>query len=164
MSLTIEKKKSKFFIETYGCQMNEYDSMIANRILDDQSGVKVQTPEEADLILINTCAIRENAHTKVYNRLRSMEHLHKKGAKIGILGCMGQNLRDELLYQNLPLDFILGPDELRKLGQLKPGQSRETHLKLSRTELYDDLIPNVEHHLNDSYNKTNCLLNHPKRL
>ena len=144
-----------FYIETYGCQMNEYDSLIAEKILNRNDSVKVDDPNQANLILLNTCAIRENAHEKVFNRLRSLEHLHKAGAQVGVLGCMVQNLREDVLYQNLPIDFILGPDELRKLTQIKnQGESAEpaAHLKLSRTELYDDIIPTVEHHLNNSKN------------
>ena len=144
-----------FYIETYGCQMNEYDSLIAEKILNRNDSVKVDDPNLANLILLNTCAIRENAHEKVFNRLRSLEHLHKAGAQVGVLGCMVQNLREDVLYQNLPIDFILGPDELRKLTQIKnQGESAEpaAHLKLSKTELYDDIIPTVEHHLNNSNN------------
>ena len=98
----------KFYIETYGCQMNEYDSLIAQNILEKNNASRVDTPEEANLILLNTCAIRENAHEKIYNRLRSLMYLHKKGIKIGILGCMAQNLKEDLLYENLPIDFFDG--------------------------------------------------------
>ena len=91
--------------------MNEYDSLLAGKILE-QNAVQTQSAEEADVILLNTCAIRENAHQTVYNRLKELGHLHKGGAKIGILGCMAQNLREDLLYENLPIDFIMGPDAL----------------------------------------------------
>ena len=154
MVFDVDSNKT-FYIETYGCQMNEYDSLIAEKILNRNDSVKVDDPNLANLILLNTCAIRENAHEKVFNRLRSLEHLHKAGAQVGVLGCMVQNLREDVLYQNLPIDFILGPDELRKLTQIKnQGESAEpaAHLKLSRTELYDDIIPTVEHHLNNSNN------------
>ena len=157
--------ETTFYIETYGCQMNEYDSMIAQNILETDRAKRVSKPDEADMILLNTCAIRENAHEKVYNRLRSLEHLHKRGAQIGVLGCMSQNLKEDLLYENLPIDFVMGPDSFRELplrlsrlnepdGQSsKPGLLKTAHLKLSRTETYDDLTPSIEHHLNSSKNK-----------
>ncbi len=147
--------KTTFFIETYGCQMNEYDSLIAQNILEKNKAVRVAQADQADMILLNTCAIRENAHEKVYNRLRSLEYLQKKGAKIGVLGCMSQNLKEDLLYENLPIDFILGPDSFRELPAYFSYFSKQTtsHLKLSKTETYDDLTPSVEHHLNSSKNK-----------
>ena len=137
--------------------MNEYDSMIAQNILEKNKATRVTKPEQADMILLNTCAIRENAHEKVYNRLRSLEYLHKRGVKVGVLGCMSQNLKEDLLYENLPIDFILGPDSFRKLSTYilpsDSGEQKKSHLKLSKTETYDDLIPSVEHHLNSSKNK-----------
>ncbi|RME88906.1 MAG: tRNA (N6-isopentenyl adenosine(37)-C2)-methylthiotransferase MiaB [Candidatus Hydrogenedentota bacterium] len=133
--------------------MNEYDSLILTKLLEKENGISTRTPEQADLIVLNTCAVREKAHTKVYNRLRSLEYLQKKGKKIGVIGCMAQNLREELLYENLPLDFIAGPDSLREIGQYLHGKEAGTHLTLSKTETYEDVIPTVEHHLNNTENK-----------
>ena len=150
-----ETTETKFFIETYGCQMNEYDSLIVQNILEKNKVVRVTQADQANMILLNTCAIRENAHEKVYNRLRSLEYLRKKGAKIGVLGCMSQNLKEDLLYENLPIDFIVGPDSLRELPTYFSSSNEQTtsHLKLSKTETYDDLTPSVEHHLSSSKNK-----------
>lgn len=136
---------SSFYIETYGCQMNEYDSLVAQKILEDDNAKKVDNAEQADLILLNTCAVRENAHTKIYNRLNGLNHLRRKGKKIGILGCMAQNLREELLYADLPVDFIMGPDAFRQLKNNR--DARVAFLELNKQELYDDLVPTVEHHL-----------------
>ena len=151
-----EQLNTRFYIETYGCQMNEYDSLIAQNILEKSQARRVHTPEEAHLILLNTCAIRENAHEKIYNRLRSLEYLHKKGIKIGILGCMAQNLKEDLLYENLPIDFLMGPDALRylplQLIKKNIGSTKRAYLKLSKTETYSDLTPSIEHHLSSSKN------------
>ncbi|GAB4436479.1 MAG: tRNA (N6-isopentenyl adenosine(37)-C2)-methylthiotransferase MiaB [Turneriella sp.] len=153
------REGTRFYIETYGCQMNEYDSMLAAKILEE-SATRTGDVAEADLILLNTCAIRENAHQKVYNRLRELGHLHKRGAKIGILGCMAQNLREDLLYENLPVDFIMGPDSLRNLrsvtGAAKPEQ--KSFLTLSRTETYDDITPSFEHHMRDRENRVTAFV------
>jgi len=142
--------------------MNEYDSLLASKILENDA-TPTQSATEADIILINTCAVRENAHQKVYNRLRELGHLHKKGAKIGVLGCMAQNLREDLLYENLPIDFIMGPDGLRNLAsaiQDAPTRDEKKHsfLTLSRTETYDDIVPSFEHHMRDRENKTTAFV------
>ncbi|MBS0617480.1 MAG: tRNA (N6-isopentenyl adenosine(37)-C2)-methylthiotransferase MiaB [Spirochaetes bacterium] len=130
--------------------MNEYDSLLASKILE-KDATATQTVGDADVILLNTCAVRENAHQKIYNRLRELGHLHKRGAKIGILGCMAQNLREDLLYENLPVDFIMGPDALRNLTGLidgtTPQDTQRSFLNLSRTETYDDIVPSFEHHM-----------------
>lgn len=144
--------------------MNEYDSLLAGKILE-QNAVQTQSAEEADVILLNTCAIRENAHQTVYNRLKELGHLHKGGAKIGILGCMAQNLREDLLYENLPIDFIMGPDALRNLGTIldgensgKAGVAPRSYLALSRLETYDDIVPSFEHHMRERGNKTTAFV------
>ncbi len=146
--------KKKFYIETYGCQMNVYDSMIAQNILEKNHAVCILNPEEADLILLNTCAIRENAHEKVYNRLKALAHLRKNGAKIGVLGCMSQNLKDDLFTYNVSIDFIMGPDSLRNLPNfLYSSPSSNSYLELSSSEIYDDMMPSSEQHLQRSKNQ-----------
>lgn len=156
--------KKQFYIETYGCQMNEYDSLLAGKIME-QNGSQTSDAAAADVILLNTCAIRENAHQTVYNRLKELGHLHKRGAKIGILGCMAQNLREDLLYENLPIDFIMGPDGFRNLGALfgdkkEPGAPAlpKSFLNLSRTETYDDIVPSFEHHMRERECKVTAFL------
>jgi len=141
----------RYYVETYGCQMNEYDSLIAEKVLISKNYHRVNNPDEASLILLNTCSVRENAHQKIYNRLRSLSHLAKKGVKIGLLGCMAQSLGDELLQKDLPLDFILGPDALRDLGSVveKAGTEQgapRSSLQLSKTETYEDVIPSIDLH------------------
>ncbi|MDH5717376.1 MAG: tRNA (N6-isopentenyl adenosine(37)-C2)-methylthiotransferase MiaB [Spirochaetia bacterium] len=144
------QNKKKFFIETYGCQMNEYDSLIAQNILEKENTEKAPSIESADIILLNTCAVRENAQQKVYNRLRSIIHLKKKGAKIGILGCMAQNVKDELFNEKISVDFVIGPDSLNALPDILQESNEKIKLvKLSKTELYENHIPDITHHLKD---------------
>ncbi|MDH4263853.1 MAG: tRNA (N6-isopentenyl adenosine(37)-C2)-methylthiotransferase MiaB [Spirochaetia bacterium] len=137
-----------YYLETYGCQMNEYDSLIAHTILQNSQYYQVNTPEEAKLILINTCSVRENAHQKIYNRLKSIAHLHRNGARIAVMGCMAQSLGEELLKSDLPVNFIIGPDELRNLGVLNNSNNgdKQVFVKNSKTETYDDIIPSIDLH------------------
>ncbi|MCS6984543.1 MAG: tRNA (N6-isopentenyl adenosine(37)-C2)-methylthiotransferase MiaB [Leptospiraceae bacterium] len=136
----IEKKKRTFYLESYGCQMNVYDSQIAATLLENQNFQEVSIPEEADFILLNTCAIRENAHEKIYHRLNELSQNKKKEQKIAILGCMAQNLKEEL-WQRTPVDYLFGPDALRHLSHLEVQGPKTAYLELSRTETYDEIYP-----------------------
>ena len=112
--------KLKYFVETYGCQMNEYDSELVGNILGDIGYTKSNKIEEADAIFLNTCSIREKAEETVHNRLDSLAYLKKKKKHllIGVLGCMAQNLKDVLLESKPYVDIILGPDSYRKLPEI----------------------------------------------
>jgi tRNA-2-methylthio-N6-dimethylallyladenosine synthase len=140
--------KLNIYIETYGCQMNEYDSELVKSIVTKDGHSLTPNENDAHVILLNTCAIRENAHTKIYHRLQQLKHVKAKKkypATVGILGCMAQNLRDDLLDTHHQIDFIVGPDNYRELPGLI-GRSRDTGekgqaLKLSRTETYSGVDP-----------------------
>ncbi|MES0489730.1 MAG: tRNA (N6-isopentenyl adenosine(37)-C2)-methylthiotransferase MiaB [Leptospirales bacterium] len=134
-----------YYIETYGCQMNQYDSLITGEILENKKLERVLVPDEADLILINTCSVRENAHQKVYNRLQNLGHLQRKGAKIGILGCMAQALGESLFEKGLPVNIIAGPDSLKKI--LDSQDDQVAYLDKTRDETYEDIIPSIDRHL-----------------
>ena len=137
----------KFFVQTYGCQMNEYDSELVSSILMKLGYSKSDKIEEADAIFLNTCAIREKAQETVHNRLDSLAYLkkQKKHLIIGVLGCMAQNLKDILLESKPYVDIILGPDSYRKLPEIiKFRNTNINHIvdtKLSKHEIYDDLFP-----------------------
>ncbi len=138
----------KIYIETYGCQMNEYDSELVASIVS-QGGTRItKSDEEADVILINTCAVRETAHLRIYGRLQELKKFKvKKGdaLTIGILGCMAQNLRQDLLDGHEEIDFIAGPDSYRGLPQMienaRTGGKRAAALRLSREETYSGVTP-----------------------
>ena len=138
----------KFYhIETYGCQMNTYDSELVQSQLENIGYNSIDNIELADIIFLNTCAIRDKAEKTVHNRLTSIEYIKKRKPSviIGVLGCMAQNLKDELLISKPYVDIILGPDSYRKIPELvKNRNSSLNHIvdtKLSKYEVYDDLFP-----------------------
>ena len=140
----------KVYIETYGCQMNEYDSEIVKTILKKNDYEFVNDPEKAQVLFLNTCSVRENAHQKVRQRINVLKKLKKSNRDIiiGILGCMAQNLRDELLVDKVGVDIIAGPDSYKKLPALldhvvQSGE-KEYELSLSEYETYSDIFPTRE--------------------
>lgn len=143
-------EKKQLFIETYGCQMNVYDSGIV-KTLFLKEGYEISNNEyNADIILINTCAVRERAQERVYGRLQSLYPLKKQNPSlvVGIIGCMAQNLGDELFAMGLPIDIVLGPDNYRNLPeivkQIRTSPDRKFQItRISSTEVYDDIEPEV---------------------
>jgi tRNA-2-methylthio-N6-dimethylallyladenosine synthase len=138
----------KFALETYGCQMNVADSELVEGILTNLGLEKTADYDEADAIFLNTCAIRENAETKVHSKLGNLHKikLNKPHLSIGVLGCMAQNLKDDLLKNKPYVDIILGPDSYRKIPDLINRHVKDNKsivdTKLSRYEVYENLFPN----------------------
>jgi tRNA-2-methylthio-N6-dimethylallyladenosine synthase len=138
-------------IETFGCQMNEYDSELVRALLTREGFVVTDDREGADVILMNTCAIRENAHTKVYTHLADLKALKKnRSLVVGVLGCMAQNLKEELTKREPLVDLLAGPDAYRQLPMLigkavraqeQGGHGKSLAVDLSEYETYDDIIP-----------------------
>ncbi|HUN66873.1 MAG TPA: tRNA (N6-isopentenyl adenosine(37)-C2)-methylthiotransferase MiaB [Bacteroidota bacterium] len=141
----------RVYIETYGCQMNLADTEVASSILAGDGFTSVTTPAEADVILVNTCSIRENAEQRVYGRLGEFKRLKvtKPGLLVGVLGCMAERLREKLITEQANgvgqiVDLIVGPDEYRKLPALMEHAwqgGRGIAVQLSRVETYDDITP-----------------------
>lgn len=137
--------KLLLFIETYGCQMNFADSEILVSILKDQYDT-TQDYAQADLILVNTCSIRDHAEQRVFNRLKEFAALKKKrlGMKLGLVGCMAERLKEQLLDSDLDIDLVVGPDAYRSLprllSQVEAGQKGIDTL-LSEDETYEDILP-----------------------
>ncbi len=138
----------KFYIETYGCQMNVYDSQLVKRILMDHGWDETQDFHQADLILVNTCAVRENAEQRVRGRLGLFKTVKRDRptVKVGLLGCMGQRLKEQLIEEENVLDFVMGPDTYRRLpvvlDELHNGiKNKIVDVKLDKTEMYDDVLP-----------------------
>ncbi|MDD4142773.1 MAG: tRNA (N6-isopentenyl adenosine(37)-C2)-methylthiotransferase MiaB, partial [Bacteroidales bacterium] len=100
--------RRKLYIETYGCQMNFADSEIVGSILIDNDCALTEDIEKADIILINTCSIRENAEIRIFNRLKDLRHLKKKNPLliVGIIGCMAERMKEELLETEPVVDLI----------------------------------------------------------
>jgi tRNA-2-methylthio-N6-dimethylallyladenosine synthase len=136
----------KVYIETYGCQMNVNDSEVVMSILKDDGFGYTDKIEEADLILINTCSIRENAEQRVRGRLNEFKrHKRKKpGLLIGVLGCMAERLKEKLLENEKLVDIVVGPDayrDLPNLVNLAGGGQKAINVLLSREETYADISP-----------------------
>jgi tRNA-2-methylthio-N6-dimethylallyladenosine synthase len=137
------------YIETYGCQMNEYDTELVKSICGRAGHRFTGEVADADVILLNTCAVRERAHLRVFGRLQQLRRqkaLRPRGKlTIGILGCMAQNLKDDLLDGNDHVDFVAGPDSYRRLpdtiAAARNGGGAVADLKLSRTETYSGVDP-----------------------
>jgi tRNA-2-methylthio-N6-dimethylallyladenosine synthase len=139
--------KLRVLIETFGCQMNEYDSELVRSILSENGFSEARDLESADVVLINTCAVRENAHNRVYGRLQQLAKYCEctdKEITIGVLGCMAQNLKLELLNNNLSVELVVGPDSYRNLPHIIQEARKGGHelaIDLSEFETYDDIYP-----------------------
>lgn len=136
----------KVYIETYGCQMNVSDSELMSGILTQAGHTTVNDIETADVILLNTCAIRENAETKVINRLEHLNHRKRRDPNliIGVCGCMAQHLRQKLIDAAPYVDIMMGPDAYRDLPMaLNAVVSGDPFLglQLDKTEDYADIAP-----------------------
>jgi tRNA-2-methylthio-N6-dimethylallyladenosine synthase len=136
----------KFYIESYGCQMNFSDSEIVASILGEAGFVPTRDMEQSDLILINTCSIRERAEDTVRKRLRIFDKVKRQrpGTLVGVLGCMAERLKAKLLDQEKLVDIVIGPDAYRDLPKLvataEEGE-KGVNVLLSREETYADISP-----------------------
>lgn len=143
------------YIETYGCQMNQADSGIVAKVLKENNFNLVSTDKEADVILINTCAVRDNAEKRIHNRVHDLQSLKKKKPylQIGILGCMAERLKDSLVKED-KVDIVAGPDSYRKIAELIDNATKQymqkydeeslrqrVDVELSKEETYEDIIP-----------------------
>jgi len=139
-------QKSKVYIETYGCQMNLADTEIVMGILQNNGYSITREAQDADVVLVNTCSIRENAEQRIYGRLGNFKNLKdsKPGLIVGVLGCMAERLRSDLVEKKRIVDVVVGPDEYRRLPELIDiafNGDKGIGVKLSKTETYDDIIP-----------------------
>jgi len=138
--------KQKIYIETYGCQMNLADTEIVQGVLKRNGYEFTNNANQADVVLINTCAIREHAEERIYGRLGEFRAIkkHKPNLVVGILGCMAERLRTKLIEEEKIVDLIVGPDEYRRVPELIDNAligEKGIAVRLSRTETYDDIEP-----------------------
>ena len=136
----------RVYVETYGCQMNVADSELVGGILNSRGYTFTGEMSDADVVLLNTCAIRDNAEQRIRGRLglinaqkRTRPHL-----VVGVLGCMAERLREQFIEEERLVDLIVGPDEYRKLPALLDGAfggEKGIAVRLSRVETYDDIEP-----------------------
>ena len=138
--------KEKVYLETYGCQMNFADSEVVGAILEEAGYDLCDAPQDADYVLINTCAIRDNAEQRVRHRVRELRAMQAKRhqLRIGVLGCMAERLQNQLMVEEDNVSFVCGPDAYRKLpgilSQVRAGV-RSAEVELSTTETYADIEP-----------------------
>ncbi len=140
------KYNKKFYIESYGCQMNFSDSEIVASILNESGFGATRNYEEADLVLINTCSIREKAEQTVRKRLSEFRKTkeQKPGMLVGVLGCMAERLKSKFLEEEKLVDIVVGPDAYRSLpGLVEEAESgqKAVNVLLSREETYADIAP-----------------------
>jgi len=138
----------KVYIETYGCQMNLADTEILLGQLGRYGYLQSSVPDDADVLLLNTCAIREHAEERVIGRLGALAR-HKSrhpGVQLGIAGCMAQHVRDKLMMRLPFVDFVVGPDGYRRLPELLGNANGDpfVDVRLDRDETYADLAPRRE--------------------
>jgi tRNA-2-methylthio-N6-dimethylallyladenosine synthase len=136
----------KAHIETFGCQMNFSDTEIVSSLLKDNGYEMTDSPENADLILLNTCSVRDNAERKIHERIIHLKQYSRSNKKllVGILGCMAERLRYKLLEEKEIVNLVVGPDEYRKLPEIIEAAAngdKGIAVKLSRVETYDDIEP-----------------------
>ncbi len=136
--------KKKVFIETYGCQMNVYDSELAVSFLVNAGYQRTEDIGQADVILVNTCSIRENAEQRVFGRLdRFLQEKKKRNLVVGVLGCMAERIQDKL-FEHQAVDLVIGPDsyrELLNLTQKAEQKGKQIDVELSVDETYADVEP-----------------------
>ncbi|GMO35112.1 MAG: tRNA (N6-isopentenyl adenosine(37)-C2)-methylthiotransferase MiaB [Candidatus Azobacteroides pseudotrichonymphae] len=143
--LSTDNNIRRIFIETYGCQMNIADSEIVIAIVQMDGFEYTENILEADVILINTCSVRENAEKKIFSRLQYFQSLKKKRNQliIGVLGCMAKRIR-ETLIQQYHVDLVVGPDSYMDLphliGTVEKG-AKAININLSSTEVYKGIVP-----------------------
>lgn len=136
----------KLYIETYGCQMNVGDSEIVVSIMQQEGYRYTESLEEADIVLINTCSIRDNAEQRIWGRLSEMRRMRKQKPSliIGIIGCMAERLKEELTKGGTGVDIVAGPDAYRDLPRLVrevDNGGAGVNVELSKEETYAEIAP-----------------------
>ena len=135
----------KAYIETYGCQMNVNDTEVIFAILAKAGYERTEQMEEADLVMANTCSVRDNAEQRIWGRIEVFNQVRKKrpGMLVGIVGCMAERLKDKLL-ETKKVDLVVGPDAYRSLPRLLEAirpDNPQIDVLLSREETYADITP-----------------------
>uniref|UniRef100_UPI0040576B66 tRNA (N6-isopentenyl adenosine(37)-C2)-methylthiotransferase MiaB n=1 Tax=Alistipes sp. TaxID=1872444 RepID=UPI0040576B66 len=136
----------KLYIETYGCQMNVGDSEIVVSIMQEEGFRYTESLEEADIVLINTCSIRDNAEQRIWGRLSEMRRMRKQKPSliVGIIGCMAERLKEELTKGGTGVDIVAGPDAYRDLPRLVrevDNGATGVNVELSKEETYAEIAP-----------------------
>ena len=141
----LDGARPQLYIETYGCQMNINDSEVVLSVLQNAGYSLCDDIKKADVILVNTCSIRENAEQRVWGRLDLFlqEKKRRSGVVVGVLGCMAERLKQSLL-EHAAVDFVAGPDSYRRIAGLiegAKGGEKQMNVALLRDETYSDITP-----------------------
>jgi tRNA-2-methylthio-N6-dimethylallyladenosine synthase len=134
----------RIYVETYGCQMNVADTELILGLLDRDGYAAAESPEDADVILVNTCAIRDNAEQRVYGRVGELKRHKRTGGVLGVVGCMAQRLGADLLDAVSHIDLVVGPDGYRGLPELihrAAAGERTVDVDFKSWEHYEDVPP-----------------------
>ena len=136
----------RLYVETYGCQMNVGDSEIVVSIMQQEGFVHTEVPDEADVVLINTCSIRDNAEQRIWGRLAEMRRLRKARPSliVGVIGCMAERLKEKLTEGPAGVDVVAGPDAYRDLPRLvreAEAGGKGVNVLLSSEETYAEIAP-----------------------
>ena len=136
----------RIYIETYGCQMNVADSELVLGVLEREGYIAVDDPAAADVVLVNTCAVRDHAEQKVLSRVGELKHCKRPGGVLGVVGCMAQRLGPRLLERIPQVDLVVGPDGYRGLPELiararAGGGERAADVEFRGWEHYEDVPP-----------------------
>jgi tRNA-2-methylthio-N6-dimethylallyladenosine synthase len=143
---TNQSHQRNLYIETYGCAMNLADSEVMASIMAGNGFKTVDNALDADVVFLNTCAVRDNAESRIWGRLRELKHQKKKnpGMIVGVMGCMAERLKSTLLEQEKLVDIVVGPDAYRDIPklieQVEEGQ-KAVNVLLSREETYAEITP-----------------------
>lgn len=145
-SNSVKDNLKKFYIESYGCQMNFADSEVVASIVSKEGYTSTQNLNDADLILLNTCSIREKAEQTVRKRLEGFNKLKRnnKNLKVGVLGCMAERLKNKFLEEEKIVDLVVGPDAYKDIPNLikEINEGRNAvNVILSKEETYGDINP-----------------------
>lgn len=137
-------KDKRYFLETYGCQMNEYDSSLVAELLAERGYEQTSDPGDAQLILVNTCSVRDKAEETALEKLRSIAHHRRRdpSVRMGVLGCMAENRKEAILERIPEVDILLGPDHYDRLGEVLDGAERKrtTALGPDISQTYEGLF------------------------
>jgi len=139
-----QAKDKRYFLETYGCQMNEYDSSLVAELLANRGFSPTSDPGAAQLILVNTCSVRDKAEETALEKLRSIAHHRRRdpSVRLGVLGCMAENRKETILERIPEVDILLGPDHYDRLGELldHPDQKLSSALGPDIAQTYEGLF------------------------
>ena len=146
-NLRVLGKGKTYFVKTYGCQMNEHDSENIKAILEDMSFTEVDDMEKADLIILNTCAIRENAHNKVFGMLGRIKHLKESRPDIitGVCGCMVQeeSVVEEIMTKYKWIDIVFGTHNIHNLPNILNTSLAKNKLEVEVLSIEGDVLENI---------------------